>query len=200
MRIIGGELKRRLLQAPAGQATRPSSDRLRETLFNILGPSLAGAVFVDAYAGSGAVGIEAWSRGARPVVWIESAPAALAQLRANLAGLGIAGGVVIAGRAQVMLGRLERAAAIAAGGCDIVFFDPPYADHAAYLQLLTGLERRPQLLRPGSRVVVESRRGTEFPEVVGRLRRERVHAVGDSQLVFYALAGGQTARPPRSEK
>src|SRR5579863_766852 len=93
MRIIAGTLRSRTLQAPAGLATRPTSDRLRETLFNVLSPRMEGAVFLDLYAGSGAVGIEALSRGAERVVFVERAPAALKVLRANLAGLELTAGV-----------------------------------------------------------------------------------------------------------
>src|ERR1019366_8487953 len=92
MRIIAGSLRSRVLQAPAGLATRPTSDRLRETLFNVLAPRIEGAIFLDLYAGSGAVGIEAVSRGAAQVTCVERAPAALKVLSTNLAGLGIAEG------------------------------------------------------------------------------------------------------------
>src|SRR5579863_1484979 len=89
MRIIAGTFRSRPLQAPAGLATRPTSDRLRETLFNVLAPRIEGARFLDLYAGSGAVGLEALSRGAEHVVFVERAPAALRVLRANLDKLGI---------------------------------------------------------------------------------------------------------------
>src|SRR5208283_4574938 len=92
MRIIAGSYRSRTLAAPAGLATRPTSDRLRETLFNVLAPRIQRAAFLDLYAGSGAVGIEALSRGAASVEFIERAPAALKVLRANLARLGLASG------------------------------------------------------------------------------------------------------------
>src|SRR5580692_2039383 len=101
MRIIAGRYRSRLLDAPAGLATRPTSDRLRETLFNVLAPRIAGARFLDLYAGSGAVGIEAHSRGAARVELVERSATALVVLRKNLAGLrigpGIASGVFIHG-------------------------------------------------------------------------------------------------------
>src|ERR1700751_4032084 len=89
MRIIAGTFRSRTLQAPEGLATRPSSDRLRETLFNVLAPRIEGAAFLDLYAGSGAVGLEALSRGAARVVFVERAPAALAVLRGNMESLGV---------------------------------------------------------------------------------------------------------------
>ena len=91
MRVIAGTLRRRTLEAPAGLATRPTSDRLRETLFNVLAPRIEGARFLDLYAGSGAVGIEAVSRGAASVVLVERAEPALKVLRANLEKLGLRG-------------------------------------------------------------------------------------------------------------
>src|ERR1700744_729869 len=91
MRVIGGTLRRRTLEAPEGLATRPTSDRLRETLFNVLAPKIEGARFLDLYAGSGAVAIEAVSRGAARVVLVERAAPALKALRANLENLGLRG-------------------------------------------------------------------------------------------------------------
>ena len=118
MRVIAGQYRHRRLLAPAGRALRPSSDRLRESLFNILGERIEAAVFVDAFAGTGAVGIEALSRGATAVVWIESAPMALRTLRANLSELGIAGADVLALPVERALGPLARLPAIARrGGC-----------------------------------------------------------------------------------
>ncbi len=92
MRVISGQYRSRVLIAPRGRDTRPTSDRLRETLFNVLAPRIEGAVFVDLYAGSGAVGIEALSRGAREAVFVEHAEPALKAIRANLGALGIRGG------------------------------------------------------------------------------------------------------------
>src|SRR5690242_19072099 len=98
MRVIAGSFCSRTLQAPAGLATRPTSDRLRETLFNVLAPRMQGAVFLDLYAGSGAVGIEALSRGAASVVFVERAPAAIPVLRSNLDRLGLTAGFrIVAG-------------------------------------------------------------------------------------------------------
>src|SRR6516164_10818528 len=100
MRVIAGTLRSRTLQAPAGLATRPTSDRLRETLFNVLAPRIEGARFLDLYAGSGAVGIEALSRGAGQVVFVEKAQPAIKVLRANLDRLGLISGFrIISGSA-----------------------------------------------------------------------------------------------------
>lgn len=188
MRVTGGELRSRRLAAPRGLATRPSSDRLRETLFNLLGAGVGGRLFVDAYAGTGAVGIEAWSRGARPVVWIEPARAALQALHANLEALAMGGAVVLERSLERSLAALAALPAVrAAGGCDYFFFDPPYDDTAAYRRVLEGLARRPELVHRATVIVAEARRGAALPTACGRLRERRVHALGDSQLVFYGV-------------
>lgn len=186
MRVIGGELRHRKLEAPAGLGTRPSADRLRETLFNILGPAIAGHLFVDLYAGTGAVGIEAYSRGARPVVWVERTAAAARVLRANLRGLGIGeSGVAQRDVGAVLRGGRWPGDPETAAAC--IFLDPPYGDESACARVLAELDRHPELAGEGARVVAETRRNAELPETVGRWRRQRVHALGDSQLVFYAL-------------
>src|ERR1700760_2149257 len=137
MRVIAGTLRRRTLEAPAGLATRPTSDRLRETLFNVLAPRMQGAAFLDLYAGSGAVGIEALSRGAASVVFVERAPAAIRVLRANLDRLGLKEGYrIVAGSVRGYLSKPQ-------GGppFDIVFLDPPYdakSEYAATLESLGG--------------------------------------------------------------
>lgn len=186
MRITGGELRSRILRAPAGERTRPSADKLRQALFNIVGPALSGRWFVDVYAGSGAVGIEAWSRGARPVMWIEQEHAVARVLRANLMVLGIGGPEARVSERSARAG-LEAAAALAAGagGGGYVFLDPPYDDLRAYTQTLTTLGG---WAVAGLRVIAEARRGAELPGESGGLRRERTVIHGDSQLVFYAAS------------
>ncbi|HEX4620078.1 MAG TPA: 16S rRNA (guanine(966)-N(2))-methyltransferase RsmD, partial [Myxococcaceae bacterium] len=164
MRIIGGRLGSRTLQAPAGLATRPSSDRLRETLFNVLAPRTEGAVFLDLYAGSGAVGIEALSRGAARAVFVERAAPALKVLRANLARLEIKEGFEIyAGAVSAFLRR-----GAAGAGFDVVFLDPPYdaaEEYAAALGLLGGAAVG--VLGSGAVVVVEHRRKEKLNDGYG---------------------------------
>src|SRR5208337_4385191 len=126
MRIIAGTLRSRTLQAPAGLATRPTSDRLRETLFNVLAPRVQGAAFLDLYAGSGAVGIEALSRGAAHVTFVERAPAALKVLRGNLERLGIGSGFRIH---SASVGAFLRNVVVTRPKpehYEVVFLDPPY--------------------------------------------------------------------------
>lgn len=118
MRVIGGEYRSRTLKTLPGLHTRPTPDRLRETLFDILASRIEGAVFADVYAGTGSVGIEALSRGARESIFIEKNHAAVDVIRQNLRALGLeARAQVICGKAGVAIARLKP---------DIVFLDPPY--------------------------------------------------------------------------
>jgi 16S rRNA (guanine(966)-N(2))-methyltransferase RsmD len=136
MRVIAGQYKSRTLAAPAGLETRPTSDRLRETLFNILSGrgGVEGVVFADLFAGSGAVGIEALSRGAQHCFFVEKAPPALAALKKNLATLGV-------GAAQATVSAMDVAAFLkkCPRKCDVVFLDPPYDDADAYARTLHAL-------------------------------------------------------------
>jgi 16S rRNA (guanine(966)-N(2))-methyltransferase RsmD len=121
MRVIAGTYGGRRLQAPPGEATRPTSDRVREALFSILGDRVQGARVLDLFAGSGALGVEALSRGAASATFVDSAPAAIRALRANLEALGAEAEVV---RADAL--RWLRSAPAAARQYDLVFLDPPY--------------------------------------------------------------------------
>ncbi len=187
MRIIAGSLRSRTLEAPAGPATRPTSDRLRETLFNVLAPRVEGARFLDLYAGSGAVGIEALSRGAAQVVLVERAPAALKALRGNLARLGIGAGFQV--QSGSVAAWLRRARTSHAAGFDLVFLDPPYdasQEYAATLGLLGG--EASALLAEGALVIAEHRRKEPLEERYGVLVRRRLLEQGDASLSFYAAA------------
>ena len=183
MRIIAGTFRSRTLQAPAGMSTRPTSDRLRETLFNVLAPRIEGAAFLDLYAGSGAVGIEALSRGAGRVDFVERAPAALEVLRANLARLGVNVGYrVHAGSVRTVLDRIAKSS-----GFDLVFLDPPYEaaqEYIATMETLGGKATR--LLTVGAMVIAEHRRKERLEECYGSLKRTRLLEQGDAALSFYA--------------
>ncbi|HKH18425.1 MAG TPA: 16S rRNA (guanine(966)-N(2))-methyltransferase RsmD [Solirubrobacteraceae bacterium] len=151
MRVIAGRYGGRRLKAPPGAAVRPTSDRVREALFSILGARVQEAGVLDLFAGSGALGLEALSRGARHATFVESAPAALAALRANLAALGADADVV---RADAL--RWLRAASRGARQYDLVFLDPPYRRAADLGATLSDL--LPAVLAPGALVVAESDR------------------------------------------
>lgn len=190
MRIVGGEWKSRRLLSPARLGLRPTSDRLRETLFDVLGPGVAAGGFIDAYAGTGAVGLEAFSRGARPVVWIEAEPPAAALLRANLNQLGAGADprtVILECRLPQAVALLARLGALrATGGAQTLFLDPPYADTAALERLLRALARHPQVLAPGAEVIAEASARTALPPALGPWRLRRSLRQGDSQLAFFS--------------
>jgi 16S rRNA (guanine966-N2)-methyltransferase len=185
MRVIAGTFRSRTLQAPPGQATRPSSDRLRETLFNVLAPRILGAKFLDLYAGSGAVGIEALSRGVLEVVFVERAAPPLKVLRANLARLGIEEAVQVVGASVAAY----LAATKAVARFNLVFLDPPYEAEDEYTAVLRafGTSAR-KLLAPDALVIAEHFRKHKLEENYGALRRTRLLQQGDAALSFYAIA------------
>ena len=193
MRVIAGTFRSRQLIAPRGRGTRPTSDRLRETLFNILAPRVAGCRFADLYAGTGAVGIEAISRGAEHVWFAERAEPALAAIRSNLKALRIERGFTVEERGTgALLERLAKAAESAKTGelLDLVYLDPPWEAEAEYektLQLL-GSARGRRLLAPGALVVAEHSSKSQLAERYGELVQTRTLKQGDAALTFYAVA------------
>jgi 16S rRNA (guanine(966)-N(2))-methyltransferase RsmD len=172
MRVIAGTYRRRLLKSVPGFDVRPTPDRLREALFNILAPRIGGAAFIDAYAGTGAVGIEALSRGARQVTFVERDPMALACLRQNLASLQIGSeAVVLKGSAARLL--KER-------GADIVFLDPPYERRNEYSEALAALGAERSKL-----VIAQHETRFDPGDGTGVWRRMRVVKHGSNALSFY---------------
>jgi len=181
MRVIAGKFRSRTLRSLKGNELRPTSDRLRETLFNILGPTVEGAAFFDLYAGTGAVGIEALSRGAHAVYFVESSPRAAALIRENLRSLGITEGFEIHEREANRELRLLDSQAVA---CDFVFLDPPYRMSGAYEETL-GYLSQSRLLRPESAVIAEHDRKFDPGDRHGALERFRLLQQGDAALSFY---------------
>ena len=192
MRVIAGTYRSRPLVAPRGMETRPTSDRLRETLFNILAPRVEGSRFVDLYAGTGAVGIEALSRGAEHVWFAEDAKAALAALRKNLAELKINRGYTLEDRGVgALLQRLSKAQPV-----NVVFLDPPYEAENEYSGTLNffGSERGRSLLAADAMVIAEHNSKTKLAERYGALFHARLVKQGDAALSFFAVrneAGGE---------
>jgi 16S rRNA (guanine(966)-N(2))-methyltransferase RsmD len=186
MRIIAGSYRSRVLEAPPGLSTRPTSDRLRETLFNVLAPRIRGAALLDLYAGSGAVGIEGLSRGAAFVTFVERDPVALRALCGNLARLGIAGGFRIH---PGSVGAFLRSAAQAGPKpqrYEVVFLDPPYDAAREYVSTLGLLGEAAQgVLAPGALVIAEHRSKQPLDERYGCLKRTRLLEQGDAALSFY---------------
>ncbi len=172
MRVIGGEFRSRVLKSVPGLATRPTPDRLRETLFNVLAPRIQDATFLDLYAGTGAVGIEAISRGAARAILIESNRAALSVIRDNLRSLGIES------RAEVRQGSAARVIPMLAA--DIVFLDPPYEKAAEFEAALNALGAKPPPL-----AIAQHPSRMTLAEDYGRLHRMRVLKQGDNALSFY---------------
>ncbi|OLB36395.1 MAG: 16S rRNA (guanine(966)-N(2))-methyltransferase RsmD [Acidobacteria bacterium 13_2_20CM_57_17] len=185
MRVIAGTYKSRILKSLKGLALRPTSDRLRETLFNVLAPNISGSRFVDLFAGTGAIGIEALSRGASEVVFIENQGPAVTLIRRNLESLGInSGATVLPVDALRGLATLTSQKRRSAPGYNFIFLDPPYAaaeDYSRVLEFLGSTE----LLAPGGMVIAEHRRNFDLSEAVGALRRLRVLKQGDAALSFY---------------
>ena len=195
MRVIAGTHRSRQLHAPRGTATRPTSDRLRETLFNILQPRIEGARFVDLYAGTGAVGIEALSRGAAHVWFSENAAPALAALRENLKSLKIIRNHTIedrgTGAALQQLTKLPTPV-------DIVYIDPPYEAEAEYESTLSflGSARGRATLAPNAIVIAEHSSKSKLPARYGALEHYRLLKQGDAALSFYRLAVSEPASAP----
>lgn len=195
MRIIAGSFRSRTLSAPSGQSTRPTSDRLRETLFNVLAPRISGAHFLDLYAGSGAVGIEALSRSAAQVEFVERSPAALSVLRANLASLRVNSGFRV--HSSSVGAWLRKSQALADHGeetrqraeFDLIFLDPPYdadQEYSATLELLGA--RAAARLAPEALVIAEHRRNRDLAGRYGVLQRTRLLKQGDAWLSFFSIA------------
>lgn len=184
MRVIAGTFRSRQLVAPRGSETRPTSDRLRETLFNILAPRLDGCRFVDLYAGTGAVGIEALSRGAEHVWFAEDAKSALAALRTNLAALKIDRGFTLESRGVgallQRLGKLDRPV-------DLVFLDPPYEAETQYAETLNllGSARGREMLAPDALVIAEHSKKRKLAARYGALEQTRLLQQGDAALSFF---------------
>jgi 16S rRNA (guanine(966)-N(2))-methyltransferase RsmD len=176
MRVIAGSLKGRRLKSPTWDGLRPTSDKLRETLFNVLAPRMPGARLLDGYAGTGAIGIEAASRGAAHVTFVERDRRAQALIEENLAHCGVPtdGYVIIRASVSRALDDLH------AAPFDIMIFDPPYDD--AIDSVIAAAGRH---LASGGIVVLEHARRRAAAERAGALQRTRELTSGDSALTFY---------------
>jgi 16S rRNA (guanine966-N2)-methyltransferase len=183
VRIIAGKYRSRRLTAPQGIETRPTSDRLRETLFNVVAPVVPDSIWIDLFAGTGAVGIEALSRGAAIAYFVESSRRAARAIRDNLHSLGIdEGAEVIEREASIALRMLDTQAVV----CDFCFLDPPYRKMGDYEQTL-GFLSQSRLLKPESLVIAEHDKHFDPGDVFGALRRQRTLRQGDAVLSFYSL-------------
>lgn len=183
MRINSGTFKGRVLKTPKGEATRPTSGLVRETLFNILARDIPGARVLDLFAGSGSVGLEALSRGAAHAVFVEKARPALACLRENITALGVADETtVLPYPVDRALAELTRAG----DSFDLIFLDPPFADAEAYARTLAAVAESP-LLTPDGILVAQHDARLPLPEKAGKLKRFRLQLIGDNALSMYKI-------------
>jgi 16S rRNA (guanine(966)-N(2))-methyltransferase RsmD len=173
MRVIAGSLKGRRLNTPKWEGLRPTSDKLRETLFNVVAKRVPDARVLDLYAGTGAVGIEALSRGATHVTFVDTDPRARKLISDNLERCGVSDRYVIIRTPQ----------SLPAESFDLVVLDPPYAEP----DLSATIAVAEPLLAPGGLLILEHVRRRPAPEQVGRLNRTRDLVSGDSALAFYSL-------------
>jgi 16S rRNA (guanine966-N2)-methyltransferase len=182
LRVIAGKYRSRRLLAPAGAVTRPTSDRLRETLFDVVAPSVEESIWLDLFAGSGAIGIEAISRGAKMVYFVESSNRAVQTIRRNLAELKIDQSVEILNREAAPALRLLESRDVA---CDFCFLDPPYRKAGAYAEILALLAKS-SLVKPGALVIAEHDKHFDPGESFQNLQRRRMLRQGDAVLSFYS--------------
>ncbi|MEI6243767.1 MAG: 16S rRNA (guanine(966)-N(2))-methyltransferase RsmD [Acidobacteriota bacterium] len=183
MRIVAGTFKGRRLDGPTWEGLRPTSDSLRETLFNVLGPTLDGLRVMDVFAGTGAVGIEALSRGAAHVTFVEHDARAIQLLQRNITHVGVENACAII-RDDFMKRRGQRSDLMAR--YDLVFLDPPYEIPAIEAALTAAAAR----IVPGGRMVLEHSRRRLIPSEVPGVKRYRVLEAGDSALSFYTAIEG----------
>ncbi len=185
MRIIAGKYRGRNLKSPPSLQVRPTSDRLRETLFNIIAPRIEGARFLDLCAGSGAVGIEALSRGANELMFVDKSRKMCALVEANLDLCRVPEEqteVVQAEAADYLSRSLKQKAA----PWDVVFFDPPYAtDYLSVIELFG--QNDGKLLTEDGMLIVEHHHKNSLPDAVGGIIRSRILKQGDSALSFFSM-------------
>ena len=193
MRIVAGKFRSRILKPVRDLELRPTSDRLRETLFNILGDEVVDSIFVDCYAGTGAVGIEALSRGARQVIFIEKHGATAGLIRANLLALDVNMSMARGAASEVEVTNTDARRGLTQLSergvhADYIFMDPPYADIRQCLKLMERIGEQKfaeGLLAPGGRIILEHAAWDKVPDDVGVVHRTRILKQGDSALSFF---------------
>ncbi len=179
MRITGGTGRGRKLKAPGGERVRPTSDKVKQALFNILGERVQDSVFLDLYAGTGGIGLEALSRGAEKVIFVDDSRKSVLVIKKNIEQTGFGE------RAQVVTSRAESFLKKASEQFDIVFLDPPYSVEQ---EPLLNFVSESGVLKPDSIVVSEHFKKQKSPERAGRLLLYREAVYGDTVLAFYKIS------------
>lgn len=182
MRVIAGQARGRKLKAPSGLGTRPITDRIKEALFNVLQNRLADCSFLDLFAGSGSVGIEALSRGAISAVFIDFDQQAVKIIRENLHNCGLQGGEVYRNDIFNGLNILDRQNR----KFDLIYADPPFPQEELFEKTLQHLSRA-DLLSPGGLIIIRVPRKKIMPELIDALRLQRSNDYGESSLYYYSL-------------
>ncbi len=181
MRVIAGKAKGKRLNAPRGMKTRPITDMIKEALFNVLGPGVYEAAFLDLFAGSGSVGIEALSRGARPVFFVDNDRAAVGVITENIKNCGFSEGFEIYGHDVFQALRvLERNAL----QFDYIYVDPPFDQESIFGKIMIALGPA-KLLSPGGLVILRTRRKMLMLDIYENLSRIRITQYGESVLHYY---------------
>ena len=180
MRITGGTCRGRTLRVPAGEKVRPTSDKVKQALFNILGDRVPGSVFLDLFAGAGGIGIEALSRGAERVVFVDGSRESLDAVKHNIDQAGFTD------QAEAVASKVEPFLKKRSGPYDIIFLDPPYAlEMLPLLQLVAGSG----LLKPDTIIIAEHFKKQTSPAAAGTLALYREAKYGDTVLAFYKSSG-----------
>lgn len=183
VRIVAGKARGTKLTSVPGLRTRPTGDRVKEALFNMLGPSILGSSFLDLYAGSGAIGLEALSRGAEKVVWVDANPACTTQIRKNLEKTRLQGGVIVTRDVFRALAQLNRRGE----HFDFVFLDPPY-DQSLVGETVRCLDHL-NVLRKQGIIIAEASKKEEGSLDMSKLCLKRTKRYGDTVLLFYEVRG-----------
>ena len=190
MRITGGTGRGRTLRVPAGEKVRPTSDKVKQALFNILGDRVPGSVFLDLFAGAGGIGIEALSRGAARAVFVDGSRESIDAVKHNIAQSGFAD------QAEVIASKVEPFLKKRSGPYDIVFLDPPYTlEMLPLLQLVAGSG----LLKPDGIVIAEHFKKQAAPAAAGGLALYREAKYGDTVLAFYNVRSQETGARTQEE-
>ncbi|ASS75708.1 16S rRNA (guanine(966)-N(2))-methyltransferase RsmD [Tumebacillus algifaecis] len=183
MRVISGDCKGRRLKAVPGNNTRPTTDKVKESMFNIIGPYFDGGWALDLFAGSGGLGIEALSRGIEKAIFLDTDHKAMATVRENVTSLGLTS------RAEIYKNDARRALDQLAGRglqFDLVFLDPPYKQVQLYEELITKMQAL-QLLNDRAYIIAEHHADVELPDAYGRAIRWRLAEYGEIAISFYEI-------------